>query len=82
MRKGTVELFIFEQDAQGGVLRQMRRRLDLALNPQQYQLYLKSGVLFRENFEPRRGTATVRILAGDPASAAMGSLTIPVSLVK
>jgi len=82
LRKGVVEVFVVQQDALGNVLDQSRSRLNLSLNGEEYSAYLKSGVFFRQNVRAKVGAATLRILAGDPASATVGSLIIPISNVK
>jgi len=81
-RKGAVEIFLIEQDALGNVLDQTHSRLNLVLNAEQYAAYLKSGVFFRQDIDPKEDAATLRILVGDPASTTVGSLIIPVSRVK
>jgi len=82
LRKGAAEIFLIEQDALGNVLDQTHSRLNLALSAEQYAAYLKSGVFFRQDIDPREDAVTLRILVGDPASATVGSLIIPVSRVK
>jgi hypothetical protein len=82
LRKGAVEIFLIEQDAFGSVLDQTHGRLNLVLNAEQYAAYLKSGVFFRQYIDPKEDAATLRILVGDPASATVGSLIIPVSRMK
>jgi hypothetical protein len=82
VRTGAVEIFVIQQDALGFILDQSRRRLNLALNSEQYAAYLKSGILFKQDVVRKQGVATVRILAGDPAGANIGSLIIPLSRVK
>ena len=78
-RKGSVEFFIIQQDALGRVLDRYRHRLDLSLTSAEYDAYLKSGIFFRQNVPAKSGAATIRILAGDPSSARIGSLIIAVS---
>lgn len=82
VRHGAVEIFLIQQDALGHVLDQTHNRVNLTLNAQQYAAYLKSGILFRQNVPPKQGAATFRILVGDPASANIGSLIIPMSRVR
>jgi hypothetical protein len=82
VRKGVVDIVVIQQDALGNVLDRARNRLSLTLNEDQYAAYLKSGVLFQQNIQPKQGAATIRIMVGDPASANVGSLIIPMSQVK
>jgi hypothetical protein len=42
----------------------------------------RAGVFFRQDIDPKEDPAALRILGGDPASATVGSLIIPVSRVK
>jgi VWFA-related protein len=81
VRKGAVEIFLIQQDGLGNVLDQTHTKLGLSLNAEQYAAYLKSGILFRQNVSPKPGVATFRILVGDPATANVGSLIIPMSQV-
>jgi VWFA-related protein len=82
LRTGSVQIFFVQQDSLGNVLDQSRSRLSLSLNAEQYAAYIRSGVFFRQEVEPKVGAATLRILVGDPVSATVGSLIIPVSKVK
>jgi hypothetical protein len=80
--EGTLDLYVIQQDATGRVLEQKKNRLNLRLTPELYAAYLKSGILFREAFEPKEGFVTMRLLVSDPRQARVGSLIIPVSEVK
>ena len=82
VRKGAVEIFLIQQDAMGNVLDRARSRLGVSLNAEQYAAYLKSGILFRQNVTLKSGAATLRILVGDPATANVGSLIIPMAQLK
>lgn len=81
VRKGSVDVYIIEQDAAGNVLHQANNRLALKLTETQYQAYLKSGVVFRQNVQPKPQDAVLRILVQDPGTLELGSVIIPLSRV-
>ncbi|HLJ51466.1 MAG TPA: VWA domain-containing protein [Bryobacteraceae bacterium] len=76
-RKGAIEFFVTQQDAAGNLLAQSHNRVNLALSPDQFKDYLKSGVFFRQDIAPKNGAVSLRIIAGDPATGLVGSLIIP-----
>ena len=82
LRKGMVEIYLFQQDAAGLTIDQKRQKLSLSLTKEDYAAYLKSGISFQESVQPKNGLATLRILAGDPSGDAIGSLIIPVTHIK
>lgn len=77
MRKGAVEIYAVQQD----LLEKKRQRLLLSLTPDQYLVYLKSGVAFREQITPKAGFSTLRLIVGDPSSGVTGTLIIPASQI-
>lgn len=81
LHKATVDLFMIQQNAAGTVLDRSQEHFSLVLNAEQYTIALKTGVFFRE-IAPKEGMTTLRILAGDPASAGIGSPIIPVSTLR
>jgi VWFA-related protein len=82
VRKGALEVFVVQQDSAGNILEQSHKRLSLTLSATEYAAYLKSGIFFRQNVDPKDAAATLRILVGDPANSNVGSLIIPISQVK
>jgi VWFA-related protein len=79
--KAAVEVYTVQQDRTGGLLEKKRRRVDLSATREQYLEYLKAGVVFGENVQPREGMAALRVIVGDPHSAATGTLIIPASRI-
>ena len=79
---GSVEVYLIQQDSGGEVLDKEREKLALRLTRQEYAAYLRSGVFFRKVMPARTNVATLRVVAGDPRTAKMGSLIIPVSQVR
>ncbi|MGC1618216.1 MAG: VWA domain-containing protein [Candidatus Acidiferrum sp.] len=81
LRKGAVSVYVIEQDGAGKVLRQWSKTYELRLSEKQYAALLKSGMPFRQDVQPKAGVRTLRILVEDPATAAVGSLIVPLSQV-
>lgn len=82
MRKGAVEIYIYQHDTAGRVIDKSRSKLNLQLTPENYAAYLKSGVFFRQTIAAKADISSLRILAGDPMTGAIGSLIIPFSEIK
>jgi len=82
LRKGTVHVYVIEQDGIGKVLSQWSKTYDLQLAEKQYEALLSSGMPFRQDLKPKAGVTTLRILVEDPSTASIGSLIIPLSQVK
>jgi VWFA-related protein len=82
LRKGAVSVYVLQQDGLGKVLRQWSKTYELQLSEKQYAALLKSGMSFNQDVQPKTGVTTLRILVEDPATAAVGSLTIPLSQLK
>lgn len=80
-RKGTVSVYIIQQDGAGKVLSRWTKTYDLRLSEKQYAALLKSGMPFSQDVQPKSGVTTLRVLAQDPATAEIGSLIIPLSQV-
>jgi VWFA-related protein len=82
LRSGAVDVYIVQHDKAGNVLDRTHRQITLRLTKAQYAAYQKSGVLFRARVEPKDGLATLRVLAGDPSDARVGSVIIPLASVQ
>lgn len=82
LRNGAVHVYVIEQDGIGKALRQWDKTFDLQLTEKQYQALLNSGMPFKQDVQPKAGATTLRILVEDPATAAIGSLIIPMSQVQ
>ncbi len=80
-RKGTVSVYVIQQDEAGKVLSQWNKAYDLRLSEKQYTALLKSGMPFSQDVQPKAGVTTLRVLVEDPTTAAIGSLIIPLSHV-
>ncbi len=81
LHKGTVNVYVIQQDGVGKVLSQWIKTYDLKLSEKQYAALLKSGMPFNQDLQTKEGVTTLRILVEDPATAAIGSLIIPLSHV-
>lgn len=80
-RTGTVDLYFIEQDSTGNVLHQAATHLRLKLTEQQYQEYLKSGIVFRQQLQLQKETAVLRIVVQDPGTSEVGSVIIPLARI-
>ena len=81
IRKGTVEVYIIEQDQTGKVVRQSGKTFTLQFPEKRYDALLKAGILFHEFVQPHAGVTTLRVLVEDPSTSQLGSLIIPLSQV-
>ncbi len=82
LRKGAVNVYVIQQDGVGKVLSQWTKTYDLQLSEKQYAALLKSGMPFSQDVQPKAGVTTLRVLVEDPATSDIGSLIIPLSLLK
>lgn len=81
LRKGSVEVYIVEQDQTGNVVLQSGKTFTLQFPEKQYDALLKSGILFHEFVQPHAGVTTLRVLVEDPSTTELGSVIIPLSQV-
>jgi VWFA-related protein len=81
LRKGSLDVYIVEQDQTGKVLLQSGKTFNLQFPEKQYSALLKSGLFFHELVEPKSGAITLRVLVENPATSEVGSLIIPLSQV-
>jgi VWFA-related protein len=79
---GTLEVIVLEQDQTGKVLRQSNSRISLRFTEEKYSALLKSGINFRKSVQPQTDAVTLRVIVQDAATAAIGSLIIPLSQLK
>ena len=82
VRHGALDIYAIEQDSGGNVLHQTTQRLNLSLTDQQYQNYLRSGILFHQLVQPNQGTTVLRVLVQDPGTSEIGSIIVPLTSVK
>jgi len=81
LRKGSVEVYIVEQDQTGKVILQSGKTFTLQFPEKQYEALLKSGILFHEFVPPHAGATTLRVLVEDPSTTELGSVIIPLAQV-
>lgn len=81
LRKGSVEVYIVEQDQTGKVVLQSGKTFTLQFPENQYEALLKSGILFHEFVQPHAGVTMLRVLVEDPSTTELGSVIIPLSQV-
>lgn len=81
LRRGSVEVYIVEQDQTGKVVLQSGKTFTLQFPEKQYGALLKSGILFHEFVQPHAGVTTLRVLVEDPSTSELGSVIIPLSQV-
>lgn len=82
LRTGALIIYSILQDVAGNVLEQVDQKLDLKLTEQQYESYLKSGIIFHSTI-PLKPTATVaRILVQDAGTAQIGCVIVPLARIQ
>ncbi|MGH9392758.1 MAG: VWA domain-containing protein, partial [Terriglobales bacterium] len=74
---GVVVLESVSQDLTGKPLAATRTPVLLQLNEAEYLHLLQTGLRFEQQVELAPGAVTLRLIAADPSSAAVGSLIIP-----
>jgi hypothetical protein len=77
VRKGMLEVYLFEQDAEGHSLSRERQALRLDLTGEMYQRYAKAGVRFQQAIELKDGFARLRVLVDCPEDGSVGTVIIP-----
>jgi VWFA-related protein len=82
IRTGALDITVIEQDETGKVLLESTNRINLRFTEKQYPAILKTGIAFRKTVQPQAGVTTLRVLVQNPATAAIGSLIIPLSQLK
>ena len=80
--EGALYVYVVQQDETGKILDRSKNRYKLQLTKELYAAYTKTGLLFRESFEPKEGLVTLRVLVSDARQARVGSLIIPLAEVK
>jgi VWFA-related protein len=81
LRKGTVAVYVIEQDPAGKVLQQWEKKFDLQFTDEQYSALLKSGMMFHQIVHVHAGVTTLRVLVQEPNTGQIGSLIIPLAQV-
>ena len=81
LRKGTLAMYVIEQDTAGKVLQRWDKTFNLQFTDEQYAALLKTGMPFARCVHPHAGVTTLRVLVEDPATNQIGSLIIPLAQV-
>ena len=81
LRKGSVIVYVIEQDQAGKVVYQWDKGYKFQMTDAQYAALLKSGMMFHQNLHPKAGVTTLRVVVQDPSTNDLGSLIIPLSQV-
>jgi VWFA-related protein len=81
LRKGTLAVYVFQQDTAGKVLQKWDKTFNLQFTDDQYAALLKTGLLFHQSVHPHAGVSTLRVLVEDPNTSQIGSLIIPLAQV-
>jgi VWFA-related protein len=82
IRTGALDVTVIEQDETGKVLLESTNRINLRFTQKQYPAVLETGITFRKSVLLQAGATTLRVLVQNPATAAIGSLIIPLSQIK
>lgn len=80
--RGAVVVAVVGQDATGAMRQSSASTVQLAVSDGQYQRLLATGLRFSQQVEIASGIVTLRILAEDPNSSAVGSLIVPLASVR
>jgi ligand-binding sensor domain-containing protein len=75
-RKGAVDLYFVQRDAKGETVAAENQRIGLNLEEKQYEFLSKAGLILARHMIIAPEAAEVRVLMHDPASDALGSVTI------
>lgn len=81
LHQGRLMIGLVGQTATGAIVQRMSNVIELELDGQRYGDALRNGLPFHQVFTPAAGVVTLRILAEDPATSAVGSLIIPLNAV-
>jgi VWFA-related protein len=81
LRRGTVIVYVIEQDQTGKVVYQWDKGYNFQMTDAQYASLLKSGIIFHQYLHPKAGVTALRVLVEDPSTSQLGSLIIPLSQV-
>jgi len=81
-RQGSVILATVVQNAAGTVLERSQGRLRLQYTQAEFERALRSGVQFEQMVALPPGAATLRLLAEDAATGAVGSLIVPLAAAR
>jgi hypothetical protein len=81
-RSGAIDVIFVQQDASGAVLDSSKDTVRLDMTPDAYAAALEGGIGIGKMLALKERAATIRALARDPSSGAIGSVIVPLSQVK
>jgi VWFA-related protein len=81
MHKGALSVSILAYDRYGNIASRKDTQASLAIKPQVWEIYKKTGLLFSSQIEVPKGQYWLRIGIYDQSSAKVGTLEIPLSSV-
>jgi VWFA-related protein len=77
-RKGGVDLYFVQRDAEGETVAAENQRIGLNFEEKQYEYLSTAGIVLAKHLTIAPQSADVRVFARDTSSEALGSVTIPV----
>jgi VWFA-related protein len=78
-RRGTVDLYFVQRDAQGETVAAESQRLGLNLEEKQYEYLTTAGMVLARHLTVAPQASEIRVMVRDAGSQALGSVTVPVS---
>jgi len=81
-RNGAINLFFLQQDETGQPLDSIELPIEMHMSQALYDLYTKTGLVFKETIVPKKGLSTLRILVVDRGNASVASLIIPMARIQ
>ncbi len=80
-RTGALDVILVQQEASGAVLDSSKDTVRLDMTPGAYAAALEGGIAIGKMLTLKERAATIRALARDPSSGAIGSVIVPLSRV-
>lgn len=80
-RTGALDVILVQQDATGAVLDSSKDTVRLDMTPGAYAAVLEGGIAIGKVLALKERAATIRALARDPSSGAIGSVIVPLTRV-
>ena len=77
-KKGTVDLYFVQRNAQGETVAAESQRVGLNLEEKQYEYLAKAGLVLARHLTIKPEAVEVRVLVRDAGSEALGSVSAPV----
>jgi hypothetical protein len=76
---GSINVVFAQKDEAGKVLHMTQEAYDLRLKKEDYETYLRTGMVFHNSLVLKPGAKSVRIVVADRTNAAIGSLIVPLA---